>query len=202
MKNRIRKKMVIMDKKEKDMEIWSEYEAYLAEHKHNVLQAYQWMIDHKIVYLKNMSSSEIEKLHKQILTHDSSKNDLVEFWPYANYFYSDVVTDDIKEKFNEAWLRHIHKNGHHWQHWVLICDDEEEGIITLKIPFNYIIEMICDWWSFSWKKGYLYEIFEWYKEHRDYMKIESSSRVIIENILSDIHKKLESECGNTVDKEG
>nr|DAE02562.1 MAG TPA: hypothetical protein [Siphoviridae sp. ctmYS12] len=29
----------------------------------------------------------------------------------------------------------------------------------MDMPYNYIIEMICDWWAFSWNKGNLQEIF-------------------------------------------
>jgi hypothetical protein len=51
--------------------------------------------------------------------------------------------------------------------------------------------MICDWWAFSWKKGDLTEIFNWYDEHKDYMKLSSSTRKIVEETLKDIKAKLE-----------
>ena len=68
------------------------------------------------------------------------------------------------------------RNPHHWQHWVLINDDPGEGEVLLEMPYNYIIEMICDWWAFSWEKGNLSEIFSWYDEHKDYIKLHPNTR--------------------------
>ena len=93
--------------------------------------------------------------------------------------------------FRYAWLRHIHKNPHHWQHWILINDDPDEGEILLEIPYNYIIEMICDWWSFSWANGDLFSIFAWYAEHKDYIRMNPDSRKTVEDILENIRNKLE-----------
>lgn len=85
---------------------------------------------------------------------------------------------------------HIHRNPHHWQHWVLINDDPEEGEILLEMPYCYILEMICDWWSFSWEKRSLFEIFLWYDEHRDYIKLHSNTRKIVEGILNRMRERL------------
>ncbi len=30
--------------------------------------------------------------------------------------------------FNTAWLKHIHRNPHHWQHWVLFEDNPSERL--------------------------------------------------------------------------
>ena len=43
--------------------------------------------------------------------------------------------------------------------------------------------MICDWWSFSWQKGDLGEIFNWYDEHSDYIKLSPKTRKTVEDIL-------------------
>jgi hypothetical protein len=73
---------------------------------------------------------------------------------------------------------------------VLIEDDGYEKFKALEMPYNYIIEMICDWWSFSWKKGDLTEIFEWYDKHRDRMKLGRNTRRTVEDILAEIKLKL------------
>ncbi len=87
-----------------------------------------------------------------------SKNTPDEYTPYDNYFYGEQ-TPAIIEAFNRAWLMHIHRNPHHWQYWVLINDEPKEGTILIEMPYPYIIEMICDWWAFSWIKGDLSEMF-------------------------------------------
>lgn len=177
----------------KDMRAVNKYHAYLKEHKDNVQNAFDWIVKNLGNYIFTyIPMADYRKLNyrKLIRDHDSSKYDMEEFVPYALYFYGEEKTDDIKQSFNVAWLTHIHKNPHHWQHWVLINDDEGEE--CLEIPFEYIVEMICDWWSFSWKKGNLYEIFDWYDEHKDHMKINEQSRKRIEDILKAIREKLDS----------
>ena len=78
---------------------------------------------------------------------------------------------------------HIHENPHHWQHWVLNNDEPEEGEVILEMDYIYIIEMICDWWAFSWQKGDLSEIFSWYDKHQKYIKLAPNTRKTVEDIL-------------------
>ena len=59
------------------------------------------------------------------------------------------------------------------------------------MPYNYILEMICDWWAFSWAKGNLKEIFPWYEEHKNYIKLHQNARKTVESILDQIKMKLE-----------
>ena len=54
----------------------------------------------------------------------------------------------------------------------------------------YIIEMVCDWWAFSWIKGDLSEMFAWYKDHEAYIKLHNNTRSIVEEILEMIRTKL------------
>lgn len=126
--------------------------------------------------------------------HDQSKYDKEEYDAYDKYFYGNR-SYEVVQNFNYAWLQHIHKNPHHWQHWILINDDSELGIMALEIPLNYIIEMICDWWSFSWRSGDLYEIFDWYAKHRDGMQMNDTSRKIVEDILNKMRTKLDDIYG-------
>lgn len=76
------------------------------------------------------------------------------------------------------------------QYWVLINDEPKEGTILIEMPYPYIIEMICDWWAFSWIKGDLSEMFAWYKDHADYIKMHNNTRSIVEEILEMIRMKL------------
>ena len=59
------------------------------------------------------------------------------------------------------------------------------------MPFEYIIEMICDWWSFSWKSGNMTEIFDWYEKHKD-MKLNPETRKTVKDILAKMKQKLEA----------
>ena len=164
----------------------AEYDRYLTEHKNNVKKGYEWLRN----YLPNLVNSLGE--WNTNFAHDASKSERDEYEAYDAYFYGKNRSYQVVQDFNRAWLLHIHRNPHHWQHWVLINDDPKEGEILLDMPMEYIIEMICDWWSFSWKTGNLYEIFTWYEERKEYIKLSKRTRNIVENILENIHYKLDT----------
>lgn len=164
------------------------YNKYLDQHTNNVFKGYEWIRDN-IPEILNGEDYEWQ-IH---FCHDNSKYGTEEYAAYDEYFYGKTKTLEIKQNFNLAWLHHIHNNPHHWQHWVLINDDPGEGMIILDIPYNYIIEMICDWWAFSWAKGNLYEIFNWYDAHKAYMKLSDKTRETVEDILEKIKTKLDED---------
>lgn len=122
--------------------------------------------------------------------HDASKNEPDEYEAYDRYFYGNNRSYQVVQDYRRAWLLHLHRNPHHWQYWVLINDNPKEGEIALDMPYNYILEMICDWWAFSWQKGNLSEIFNWYNEHKDYMKMSSKTRKTVNTILEKMKEKI------------
>jgi hypothetical protein len=158
------------------------YTNYIVEHCNNVAKAYQWLVDHKIV--------KDEFIHR-IKSHDLSKWSEEEYKAYDKYFYGKEKTTEIKDAFNFAWLHHIHHNPHHWQHWVLINDDD--GTHALEAPEEYVVEMICDWWSFSHKTGDLNEIFKWYTDHKANMVLHKNTKAMVEDILDKIKAELKKE---------
>lgn len=169
-----------------------QYNLYLKEHKGDVAKGYYWIREHLPELINNNKVFMESILEQQIcFEHDESKSDPNEYVAYDNYFYGGIRSEAVKKDFNYAWLRHIHRNPHHWQHWVLINDDPNEGEIIMDMEYRYILEMICDWWAFSWSKGDLREIFKWYDEHKDYMKLSKMTRKTVEDILSKIEKKID-----------
>ena len=166
-----------------------EYDLYLQEHKENVFKGLEWIHENLSEVLEGCNYGALEQQIRY--NHDASKIEIDEYIAYDRYFYGGNRSYAVVQEFNYAWLQHIHRNPHHWQHWVLINDDPDEGTMAIDMPYNYIIEMICDWWSFSWSKGDLREIFKWYDEHKDHMKLGDKTRKIVENILNEINKKLE-----------
>lgn len=165
-----------------------EYDEYLYEHIEHVTNAYDWLRHHlpEVAAPYGGLSTFLYLGH-----HDESKYSREEYIPYDEYFYGDKNVQGVREAFNYAWLHHIHNNPHHWQYWVLINDDPEEGTVALDIPYQYVIEMICDWWSFSWKTGNLYEIFDYYDTHKKHMILSKNTRELVEEILGKIKVKLD-----------
>ena len=173
-----------------------EYDLYLQQHCSNVAKGFYWIeenLPHVIERVKMLSDDDVDLVHQICFAHDYSKSDPEEYAAYDRYFYGGAAGKSYAGvlAFKHAWLRHIHHNPHHWQHWILINDDPNEGEVILDMPLNYILEMICDFWSFSWKSGNLYEIFEWYDKHKDYMKLSDKTRKHVEDILLSIKEKLE-----------
>lgn len=108
----------------------------------------------------------------RLLIHDLSKFRPSEWSPYVDNFYRNAADDLLREmqlktvvesdeRYNEfsrrlierkgrmnrafdvAWLRHIHRNDHHWQHWVL---REDSGATKVLLPPAYVVdEMVADW---------------------------------------------------------
>lgn len=164
-----------------------QYDAYLNKHRANVSKGYNWLHKNLPEIFKGVEDGSEEL----ILHHDESKENSDEYNAYDNYFYGKNRSYGVVMAFKQAWLEHIHRNPHHWQHWVLINDEPEEGEVILEMPYEYIIEMICDWWSFSWVKGNLTEIFSWYEEHSKYIKLAPKTRKTVESILKKIREKLD-----------
>lgn len=176
------------------------YNEYIHEHQNAVKMAFDWL-------LKNTSGITSEdvwnKASELIDKHDMSKYSEDEYQAYDQYFYGNKSYQAIVD-FEQAWNLHIHRNPHHWQYWVLIHDDPNKPYTYLPMPSEYIIEMICDWWSFSWRNGNLYEIYSWYEEHKTTMKLNVGTRETVEMILETIkniliktyHKDIEEMIGD------
>lgn len=142
-------------------------------------------------YIKELEASGYKYLK---FSHDESKSSPEEYDAYDDYFYGGNRSFAVKQAFDQAWLHHIHHNPHHWQHWVLIEDDAQAGTSggrALEMPYEYVIEMICDWRSFSWAAGDLTTIFDWYAKHKDTMMLHPKTHKLVEDILYAIKTKLE-----------
>jgi hypothetical protein len=132
---------------------------------------------------KSLKQTSINLKWHELLDFTLPPIDKEEYDAYCEYFYGER-TPEVEEGFDYAWLHHQHSNPHHWQYWLLREDDG--GTKALEIPYEYILEMVCDWWSFSWKNNDLYEIFNWYDNNKKKMILHEKTEVIVENILRQI----------------
>lgn len=167
------------------------YDEYIKEHKTNVIKAFEWMKENLFSEFSDIHTQSLRDAEYNIVyKHDESKMDPEEYDAYDKYFYGGNKSYEVVQNFNYAWLHHIHNNPHHWQYWILKNDDPDKGEIILDMPEEYIVEMICDWWSFSWKQGKLEEIFKWYNERKDYIKLSENTRKKVQDLLDMIYEKL------------
>lgn len=167
-----------------------QYDEYLQQHTRAVYEAFCWMKENiPDIFGGDEVIAAIDYNIK--FGHDASKREPDEYRPYDAYFYGKNRSAQVVEDFNLAWLTHIHRNQHHWQHWILHRDDPNEGVQCLRMPDVFVIEMICDWWSFSWNKGNLYEIFNWYGERRDHIMLHEDSRKKVESVLRRMEERMD-----------
>jgi len=162
-----------------------EYDEYLNGHIAAVKKAAVWMLENLSVFA-DMSDQMRAAFIRRVWTHDGSKFGSAEYGPYDAYFYGEPDED----AFNAAWLHHIHNNPHHWQHWLLMYDDgkyrDPGKIVALEMPKVFALEMVADWWSFSWRSGDLAGMFSWYEEHRDCIVLHQKTREFVESVLAEI----------------
>ena len=110
---------------------------------------------------------------------DSSQAISIAFWD----------EEKIEKDFNIAWLKHIHRNPHHWQYWVL--REDNGGNKTLQMPGKYIDEMISDWNGAGMAITGKENTREWYIENKDNMNLNENTRHQVEtciNVLPDCMK--------------
>ena len=168
-----------------------EYDNYLDEHIGAVRKAASWMVDN-LKIIRDMRPLYAHAFEEHVENHDRSKWGVVEYFAYDAYFYG----EPDEEAFNRAWLHHIHNNPHHWQHWLLMNDDgkyrEPGKVIALEMPKVCALEMVADWWSFSWRSGNLEEVFGWYEDHKDCIILHENTRAYVEGVLSEIREKIDA----------
>lgn len=135
-----------------ELKDYSKYDEYLINHISSVQKAYDILIENNIIKYDKY-------LEEQIKNHDKSKYSEEEYDAYYERFYGknkNNKDDDLDFKY--AWLHHQHNNPHHWQYWCLLEDNGGREYESLEMPYNYVVEMICDWLSFSITKEDLTEI--------------------------------------------
>ena len=84
--------------------------------------------------------------YKRGLLHDLSKYNPVEFFSSARYFQgtrSPIDAEKTAKGYSIAWQHHKGHNPHHWEYWIDNIGTYKNT--PIKIPYEYVIEMICDW---------------------------------------------------------
>lgn len=97
------------------------------------------------------------------LMHDLSKFRPDEFFPYVNFFGVAEKTKHSKDEFALAWARHLRRNTHHWNHWVIKKEDGGDRIFEM--PEKDRREMIADWLGVQKTLG-KDDLAGWYKERQ------------------------------------
>lgn len=120
----------------------------------------------------------------QLVIHDWHKFLPGEFLPYARHFYGPNAPA-IREAyyhnpheghvaFNTAWLKHLNRGPHHWQHWMLQLDSGPTMLIPM--PEKYIREMLADWQGAGRAQGFGDDTRAWYARNREKIQLHPQAR--------------------------
>ena len=153
----------------------NEYEEYLKQHINGVQKAY--------ALIKNnlkLSKVDLLELDNIIKNHDMSKYEDEEFYPYLYHFYPSQAGVDIEEEYDKAWNHHQKHNPHHWQYWILQKDSGEQKILDM--PEKYVIEMICDWHSFSIKNPKS-TAYQWWVDNQHKLMLSDKTKNLVNNYI-------------------
>ena len=156
-----------------------EYKNYIEEHKERVKQYADWLKENLPELFDNI---DLELFNDMITEHDDSKFSEPEFEAYAQHFYGDKNND---LEFDEAWKHHWTHNEHHPEFW--LGED---------MPYIYILEMLCDWGSFSIASGDMKELSNYYYDQArddEEKNLSDNTKNIIEEILEKINSKISDE---------
>ena len=155
-----------------------EYRKYIEEHKSRVKEFADWLKEN---CSEAFDGIDLDAFNEVIQEHDESKYSEEEFEAYAQHFYGNKNND---LEFEEAWKHHWTHNEHHPEFW--LGED---------MPLIYILEMLCDWGSFSIASGDLGELINYYYEQAkddEEKNLSDNTKIIIEEILEKINSVLSS----------
>ena len=86
-------------------------------------------------------------LYKQGLLHDLSKYSPTEFLVGCKFYQGTRSPNNAEREvkgYSAAWLHHKGRNRHHYEYWLDYSTDPNEGIIGMKMPVRYVVEMFID----------------------------------------------------------
>lgn len=163
----------------------TEYTNYIEEHINNV----KLMFDKYNKFLINLLPNiDMIRLRDNVMAHDKSKYSKEEFFAYRNRFFPKEGEVFDEESFDIAWSHHIMNNKHHWNHWVVVSDVENDQIkITcLDMDDTSIAEMLLDWFAMS--KKFNSKTIDWYRSQCEDKKIllSENTKIKVERVLNEL----------------
>ena len=116
----------------------------LRRRKMKALQHLQTINHHKYLVMKECFEVG---LYKQGLLHDMSKYSPTEFLVGCRYYQGNRSPNNAEREatgYSWAWLHHKGRNKHHYEYWIDYSVIPGEGMVGLKMPLRYVVEMFMD----------------------------------------------------------
>lgn len=121
----------------------------------------------------------------RLLKHDWTKFLPSEWFPYVAHFYGGR---DVKRPhglgiadFDQAWLLHLHRHDHHWQHWILRNDDGSMNV--LEMPEASAREMVADWYGAGYAIHGCDDLANWFRQNVGKMVLHDSTAGFVGGLI-------------------
>ena len=147
-------------------------------------------------------------LYKQGLLHDLSKYAPVEFLVGCKYYQGTRSPNNAEREatgVSMAWLHHKGRNRHHYEYWLDYSTDPNEGIIGMKMPVRYVVEMFLD--RIAASKVYIGEVYNdsdplrYYENGKAGELMHPETRALLEKLLHMLAEKGEEETYRYIRRE-
>lgn len=164
---------------------------------------HKWYVFRAGTFIGAPAGVSIPRWLWRLVTHDLSKFRPSEWRPYVRKFYGPMTADvsgvsfrvNNDREFDRAWLEHIHRNPHHWQHWVLHEDSGKTKVLLM--PITYVDEMVADWIGAGTKILHrptldecIAETIKWYAVNNARMMLREPVRQRVEATLIDLANRI------------
>lgn len=145
-------------------------------------------------------------LYKQGLLHDLSKYSYTEFSNSAKYYvgtYSPTISERKEKGYSDIWMHHKGRNKHHYEYWFDFSNVEKK-YVPIKIPIQYVKEMICD--RIAASKVYLKEKYtkssalEYFNRTYDRHEMHPETSELLKSWLELVSEKGETEAIKIIKK--
>lgn len=142
---------------------------------------------HKLLVMKGCFAVG---LYRQGLLHDLSKYGWTEFHLGCKYYLGTESPHNGERRdhgYSLAWLHHKGRNKHHLEYWLDYGPKKGQGIVGMKMPKKYVIEMFIDRVSAS--KNYQGERYtdasawDYYARNKDHLPLHDDTRALLEYLL-------------------
>ena len=154
----------------------------------NIWGHFKTITIHKWLVMKNCFRIG---LYRQGLLHDLSKYSWTEFSIGVRYYQgtrSPNAAEREEKGYSEAWLHHKGRNRHHFEYWMDVRPGHwEEGLLGVKMPLRYVMEMMMDRIAaskiYEGKKYTQHQPLEYYEKGKDAYMIHDETRALLEYLL-------------------
>jgi hypothetical protein len=113
-----------------------------------------------------------------------------EWNPYVTFFYGGERMSDTKSAFSRAFHHHIHRNAHHWEHW-LRYKAGDGSFSALEMPEKLVREMVADWAGAGRAITGEWELASWYADNRKRIKLHPATRRRVDALVEQTSNALD-----------